>query len=118
MPFTYYCRPGYGSEDLLIEFHSGTGTPDFYIALFEALSPLELLMTSIKNLWMNDESIREMESLEGPFSIHHDIYDLIFILADDNQPVIHAIDAILEVHPLFEKVEVDFARYKTTKGPE
>ena len=66
---------------------------------------------------MNDEILMEMDSEFGAFVISKDIWGLAFILADENQVVVHQMDALLLLDARFEKVEVDFELYRL-KGEE
>lgn len=75
------------------------------------MAPLLPTLKEVNELWMNDERILQMDSAQGTFDIHHDNWDMLFIMATNNQPAILAIDALLQQHPLFKKVAVDFSSY-------
>ena len=61
---------------------------------------------------MNDEMLVEMGTDLGTFQLSVDIWDLAFLIADDNQAVLLRVDALLQADARFEKVEVDFERYR------
>ena len=110
--YQYYCRPGYGNTNLLIEFISIKEGTSFFNILYDALKSIGCKVEGTTDLWMNDEMLLSISSQKGNFEISVDAYDFIFIMADDNQEAITAIDAILQEDARFEKVLVDFSKYK------
>ena len=110
--YQYYCRPGYGNTNLLIEFISIKEGTSFFNILYDALKSIGCKVEGTTDLWMNDEMLLSISSKKGNFEISVDAYDFIFIMADDNQEAITAIDAILQEDARFEKVLVDFSKYK------
>jgi hypothetical protein len=110
--YSYYCRPAYGSEQLLIEFLSGADKDVFFKDLLHALAPLHPVFKGTVDLWMNDEILVALQSDQGPFEVSFDNYDFIFIMSRDNQACIKAIDNLLQQDNRFEKLAVDFNKYK------
>ena len=108
----YKRRPGYNSPKHLLEFTQGPGDPNFVSDLLAALHTLDVRVLSTESLWMNNEIWITLHSNLGEFHLSIDTWDLAFIMEEDNQELIHAIDEILAVHPEFEKQIVDFARYQ------
>ncbi|ABG59708.1 hypothetical protein [Cytophaga hutchinsonii] len=111
--YAYHCRPGYGSENLLIEFIRGTETSTFTTDVLDALQEILPTVAGLEDLWMNDEIIYSINSVFGSFTLSKDIWDFAFIMADMNQPCIVRIDAILLADKRFEKINVNFDDYKT-----
>jgi hypothetical protein len=62
---------------------------------------------------MNDETVLNVASTKGPFSVSQDIWGSAFIMARDNQDCIALIDKLLEANSMFRREEVDFADYGT-----
>lgn len=110
--YKYYFRPGYGSSKLLIEFFHGAENNDFISDLIAVISELKPKVIDITDLWMNDETLFNVNSEMGEFSISKDNWGFAFIMAENNQECISKINSILEVTENFEKVEVDFENYK------
>ena len=110
--YQYYCRPGYGSNNLLIEFFSVKEGTSFFNILYDALKSMKCNVKGTTDLFMNDEVLLSISSTSGDFEISTDIYDNAFIIADDNQEAITTIDSILQDDIRFEKVAVDFDKYK------
>ena len=110
--YQYHFRPGYQSEELLIDIFGGAENEDFNSDFLKVIAELNLKMTNILDLWMNDEVLMTFESEVGQFSICKDIWGFAFIMADDNQEALVRINSILEKSEIFEKVEVDFDQYK------
>lgn len=114
--YRYHCRPGFGSQELLIEFLIQKADKQFFQDLYEALSPINIKAGEKVDLWMNDEVLQYFTTDQGKFELSVDIWDCIFIMSKSNQKVIHKIDSILKEHPLFEKEEVDFSEYTKVKN--
>jgi hypothetical protein len=110
--YTYKCRPGYGSNKLLIEISKGAEQEIFVCDLSNALKELNLKIKGFQDLWMKDEFIVKATSDIGEFTISKDIWNIAFINADENQKIINIIDTILSMNPIFKKEEVDFNNYK------
>jgi hypothetical protein len=110
--YKYYFRPGYGSLKLLIEFFHGAENNDFISDLLTVISELKPKVISITDLWMNDETLLNIHTEMGEFTISKDIWGFAFIMAENNQECILKINSMLEVTENFKKVEVDFENYK------
>ncbi|MCP2026658.1 hypothetical protein L1276_001802 [Flavobacterium sp. HSC-32F16] len=110
--YKYYFRPGYQSEELLLDFFDGAENESFVSDFLHAISELNPKMIDILDLWMNDEVLMTYESLAGKFTLSKDIWGFAFIMAENNQDGVVQINSILEKAALFEKIEVDFEKYK------
>ncbi len=109
--FSYKIRPGYGSDELLIEFDRTGATNIFIPWLLDLLSKNGFKFGKIPDIWVNDEINLQLKSKNGSVTFNRDIYDLIFILGDKNQQDILRIDEILINSGKFHKVKVDFDDY-------
>lgn len=110
--YQYHLRPGYKSEELLIDIFGGAESETFNFDLLNVIAVLNPKMIDILDLWMNDEVLMTFDSDVGQFTISKDIWGFAFIMADGNQEGIIQISLILEKAEMFEKVEVDFDNYK------
>jgi hypothetical protein len=112
MKYKYYLRPGYKSQDLLIEIVSGAEDEYFLTDLLDSLSEINPKVDKMNDLWMNDEIEIEVSSDIGLFYVSKDIWDLAFIMSDNNQECINKINLILLKDKNFHKAEVNFEDYK------
>lgn len=103
LKFSFSVRKGYGCEELFIEFKKGSGTNEMVESLKKALSSLDPFLIKKEDIWMNDEMFYHFDSIAGPYSISYDIWDSIFILANNNQEAIPKIETALLDSGLFEK---------------
>lgn len=110
--YKYYFRPGYGSSKLLIEFFYGAENNDFIPDLIAVISELKPKIIDNFDFLMNDETLLNINSEMGEFTISKDIFGFVFIMAENNQECISKINSILEVTENFEKVVVNFEDYK------
>jgi len=110
--YQYYFRPGYQSKELLIEVFDGAENESFVSDFVSAISKLNPKMIDILDLWMNDEVLMTYDSDVGKFTLSKDIWGFAFIMAENNQDGLIQINSILEKGNLFEKVKVDFEKYK------
>jgi hypothetical protein len=111
-PYKYHLRPGYGSNELLLEFLLDRTDSEFEHDLFISLQNINPRVDKVNDLWMNDEILLYVSSDKGAFTFSRDIWDFAFITAENNQPCIELIDEMLNSSNLFEKIEVDFENYK------
>ncbi|MDX1251028.1 MAG: hypothetical protein IDH49_02000 [Gammaproteobacteria bacterium] len=125
--FTFAIRPGYGTNDLLIEFFKGAGSDEMISALREVLTEIGAKTVSIEDLWQNDEMVYHMDSNVGEFELSLNVWDCIFIIpaarkswfgwgnATRNRERRHAtvseIEAALLRSGKFVREEVKFADY-------
>lgn len=65
---------------------------------------------------MNDELLYDIDSDKGHFTLSKNIWDVAFIMSDDNQSCISEIDKILTQDKRFEKIETDNSKYRTTRN--
>ncbi|WP_298866233.1 hypothetical protein [uncultured Gimesia sp.] len=107
----YNVRPGYGSGKLLIEFAPKAADQEFFADLLGVLESIGTRVHDIEELWMNDEVLLHCESDHGNFIVSKDIWDLVFIMAPGNQPVIAKIDEALSRSDSFRKTSVNEEDY-------
>jgi hypothetical protein len=105
-------RPGYKSQDLLIEIFSGAEDEYFLTDLLDSISEINPKVDKMNDLWINDEIEIKVSSDIGSFFISKDIWDLAFIMSDNNQECINKINLILLQDKNFHKAEVNFEDYK------
>ena len=110
--YKYHFRPGYQSTELLIDIFSGAESENFNSDFLNTIRELKPKMIDILDLWMNDEVLMTYDSEIGKFTLSKDIWGFAFIMAENNQEALVQINSILEKAVLFEKVEVDFEKYK------
>jgi hypothetical protein len=110
--YKYRFRPEYNSENLLIEIFSGVEKEIFLSDLLNSIVEINPKIDEIADLWMNDEFIFEIQSDIGNFLLSKDIWDLAFIMSENNQECVNRINSILLKDNRFEKVEVNFDDYK------
>lgn len=110
--YRYYFRPGYKSENLLIEVFDGAENETFVSDFIHVISEIKPEMKDVLDLWMNDEVLLTYDSEIGQFTLSKDIWGFAFIMAENNQKGLSKINFILEKSERFEKVEVDFENYK------
>jgi hypothetical protein len=109
--YKYHLRPEYNSDNLLIEFVSGVENDTFLPDLLNALEKINPKSIDTKHIWMNDEILLEIQSDIGNFTLSKDIWNIAFIMTEDNQQSIKRINSILQTDKRFEKIEVDFSKY-------
>lgn len=110
-PYRYRLRPGYGSDKWLLEFFLDSADGEFENTLFTALHVLNPSLEEIQDLWMNNEILMSVCCDQGSFLLSKDIWGFAFIMADDNQQCVLAIEEILSKNDHFRKEEVDHALY-------
>ena len=110
--YKYFFRPGYQSENLLIEIFDGAENETFVSDFLGAVREINPKLNDVLDLWMNDEVLMSYDSEIGFFTLSKDIWGFAFITAENNQQGLAQINSILEKASLFEKVEVDFENYK------
>ena len=111
MKYKYYLRPEYNSQNLLIEIFNGAENKNFFSDLYNSLIEINPKFDKINDLWMNDEYLFEIESDIGSFSISKDIWNLVFIISENNHECVNKINSILLKDKNFQKVEVNFEDY-------
>ncbi len=114
--YKYRYRPEYGSDSLLIEFVYGVENEAFGTDLFDAMKEINPKLAGLEDLWMNDEFLYKINSDLGQFTLSKDIWDLAFLMADDNQSCILQINNLLLNDNRFEKIEVDFNDFKLNEN--
>jgi hypothetical protein len=112
MKYKYHLRPAYKSQDLLIEIFYGAENEDFFTDFFNSITHINPVVDKINDLWVNNDYLLDVTSDIGIFSLSKDIWDLAFIMSENDQECIHKINSILVKDENFEKVEVNFEDYK------
>lgn len=115
-PYTYFLRPGYGSDKLLLEFMLVSSDTGFVKDLLTALKTLNPKIEAVEDLWMNDEVLLNVSSDEGAFVVTKDVWNFVFVIAENNQSCISLIDEILKSNGLFQKKDGDFENYRSLKS--
>lgn len=110
--YSYKLRPGYGSDELLLDLNCNGFPDDLQNDLFEIVNQADLKLVGTDDLWMNDQLLFNFKSSNGIITITRDIWDLFFIEGANNQKYILKLDIRLSENPLFEKLIVDFSEYK------
>lgn len=110
--YNYRCRPGYGSEELLIEFTSEVEKPNFLTDLFDAIKEINPVISNKESILLNGEISYTIKIDSGQFSLVIDSWNLAFLMSD-NQECIFKINRLLVEDERFEKIEVNFDDYKT-----
>jgi hypothetical protein len=111
-PYSYKLRPGYGSHELLLDFAARHSPDQLQHALSHILQEAGFVLVGMADLWMNDEFAFIYKSKKGRITFSRDIWDLFFIIGDNNQEDILMLDKLLAENPLFAKEEVDFSNYQ------
>lgn len=108
--YKYHFRPGYGTDNLLIQIYTGVFDETFNSDLFDVLKEINPKQTSSQDLWMNDEMFYEFSSTAGNYSLSKTTWGDVFFLSD-NLSCLQKINSLLFKDPRFQKVEVDFGNY-------
>jgi len=118
--YKYHFRPGYNSNEFLIEIFRGGENPNFMSDFLNAIKSIAPSIVDIKDIWMNDEMQFELDSTTGQFSVFQDIWGLVFIMAPENQEAISRIHSLLVSNPNFSNIPVNNEDYKmaTSQGSE
>jgi hypothetical protein len=113
--YTYKCRPGYGSKEMLIEID---GAEDefflqFFLNIISEMNPqnqpdLDEMHTMLE---MGDVE-RDLMTDLGPLNFHQDVYGTAFVSAEGHPAVIDKIDSILKIHPSFSRTEINPKEYE------
>ena len=102
-------RPGYGSQDLLIEFNTSKSVEDFRADFLKILSHLKYTQTGVKDVIFYD--LVEFKSTWGKFYFELDQWGFFWITAENNH-VIENLAEQLEAQPELERYEVNWKKYK------
>ncbi len=103
--YKYKLRPGFKSNELLLEFFSGVELDTFFGDLHAAIAEIEPLIVASEDIFVNDEIRYFYHSKIGNFMLYKDIWNFAFILSKDNQKSILLLDAMLSKNPKFEKIQ-------------
>jgi len=106
----YKVRPGYESNNLLIEFIPDSSEEKLIADLNAVLKEAGLTYRSIKDWFL----IPRYKTPTGPFEVDYDEWGFVWILADENQAAIHLLDKVLQKSGLFHKEDVDYKQYEKT----
>lgn len=111
VPYKYKLRPGYKSKEVLIEIFGGIEHEDFVNDFKLSIIEIEPELLKKEDDWVNDEILYHFNSKIGKYTMSSSITDVLFIMAEDNQNCIIAIEQLLMKSQKFEKIEVDFDEY-------
>ncbi len=109
--YRYRVRPEYGSGKLLIELLPASADEAFFGELLEVLKQVNARMTDVCDLWVNAEVLLSFDSDLGSFLVSKDVWDSVFIMASENQPVVLKIADALGTYSQFQREVVDFSEY-------
>ena len=101
----FQVRLGFESADWLIDMVIDADHDCFISQLISTLAPLQPKILRTTDLWMNDETQILFNSNEGKFLLSIDIWNIAFLMADKNQPIIHTIAELLKQSGDFREVE-------------
>lgn len=114
--YTYYFRPGYGSDELLIEFLTGIDKPEdhapFIAMLLNAVDSLKPSIDNMEDVFVNDEYWYTIGTKQGKVLLTINVWGMAFILAQDNQSTLQTINQLLQQDVCFERIDVDFEKYR------
>jgi hypothetical protein len=113
MLYSYKYRPHYGYTGFLIEFFSGSNNQNCLTNLIIALKTIKPKGMPLLELYHSDEILAPFDSEIGKFEVDKDIYGNVFILGSDETT--KAIHEILQQHPKYESLKVDFTKYQLKK---
>jgi hypothetical protein len=106
------CSTVYGSEQLLIELLPKSADDTFFCELLQVLKQVNAKVADVRDVWMNDEVWLSFNSDVGPFLVTKDIWDLVFIMAPENEAAIPKIAEALRANAQFQSEVVDFDEYR------
>lgn len=109
--YSFKVRPGYNSSAMLIDFSLDEADDVFFGTLYGALQGINPSKVDLKGLWVEENVTLQCNSDLGEFEIVSDIYDLVFITANDNQNIIQKIEELLSNHHAFTKQKYDARVY-------
>lgn len=75
-------RPGYGCDELLLEFNAQHSADALEQELFFILENNGFKFEAVEDLWMNDELLFKFKSTNGALELSRDNWDFIFILGE------------------------------------
>ena len=110
--YRFKVRPGYGSNDLLIEFDLISEHEEFLTVLVETLRGIDASPREQIDLWMNDEVLLEFDSNLGRFVLSSDIWGMVFLMDGENPSTIESIGSLLADSDRFEAEAVDPQDYR------
>ena len=112
--YTYTLRPGYGSEELLIELNGKDKPNQLQEDLFLILLQNGFNQGKTEDIWQNNEWCFYFHSKNGTIILSRDtVWDLFFLIGENkNQADILRLAWLLSENPLFEKITVDYSDYK------
>lgn len=97
---------------MLIEIFHGAEKEEFLTDFLDVLKTFNPRVENALDLWMNDEIQLAINSDAGNFLLSKDTWGLGFLWNDSDQDVVRKISDLLADDYRFEKVEVDFEKYK------
>jgi hypothetical protein len=113
--YKYHFRPQYGSDKLIIEFITGVANKNFGRDFLDAIKEISPKVAEQDDLWINDEILYLVYTNLGSFTLSKDVWDLAFIIGENNQICLIKINDLLTKDKRFEKVDFDGNDYKLTE---
>ncbi|MEZ4525309.1 MAG: hypothetical protein R2941_05245 [Desulfobacterales bacterium] len=110
--YKYTIRPCFKSTEYLIEFFIDQIDDEFFKQLFQALEVIDIQVGDIQDLWINNEVLLNCNSNIGQFMISIDSWDMVFIMASDNQAAVQQLSELLNTQESFMEIEADHSRYQ------
>lgn len=114
--YIYRFRPGYGSNEFLLEFTKNAGSEEFYMDLFDAFSSINCKTEVLDDEWHDDELVMQIDSEIGIFELSQDTQNTVFILTEDNQAGLKLLEELLQNNQNFSREEVNNKRYEKTEN--
>ena len=100
--YKYQMRPGYGTNELLIDFITDSDNENFINELKELLLKIDYKVVKKDDLVMNEEILYTCKSKIGEFQISSNNYGCVFITSEVENCIIK-IDELLQTNKKFVK---------------
>lgn len=114
--YIYRFRPGYGSNEFLLEFTKNAGSEEFYLDLFDAFSSINCKTKVIEDEWNDDELVMQINADIGTFELSQDSQNTVFILTEDSQQGLKLLEELLQNNQNFSREDVNHKRYSKTEN--
>lgn len=95
------------SDDYMIRFHKIKNADQLVGKLLILFDELKFQAGEVSNMWMNDEIWISAKTPNGSLTITRDIYDFVFILADNNKIDLDKIEKVMNNSTCFERIEIN-----------
>ena len=110
--YKYKFRPGYGSENFLLEFSIYLPDSSFLNSFLDSLKPIEPTTIDTVDLFLNNGVGHNFNSKVGVFEVFVDIWGFVFVSAKSDQACIFKINELLKADDRFELIDSDPNDYK------